>query len=111
MGIQFIRSATASSTKPLIALVLARPRLNDESLEDFPDNLCPHEFNDYLGQIQFPNFGLTIDHLFFGPGIHNIHEPATLLQPNYFVSANKVRTLVTCYGQSPSLIDAIFADE
>ncbi|KAF4332069.1 hypothetical protein FBEOM_14141 [Fusarium beomiforme] len=114
--IQFIRSTTASSTKPLIALVLVEPELDDESLkgdeslEDFRNQLRSHDFNDYLGQIQFPNFDLDINHLFFGPGIYNMCEPTTLLEPGYFDRPNKVRTLVTYYGQPPHLVDGIFVD-
>ncbi|EWY79198.1 hypothetical protein FOYG_17621 [Fusarium oxysporum NRRL 32931] len=40
-----------------------------------------------------------------------MREPASLLQPDYFVRPNNVRTLVTYYGQSPSLVDAIFVAE
>lgn len=110
--IQFITSATVSSEKPLIALVLAGPRqdMYNESLESFRNELCPHDFNDHLGQIQFPNFDLAINHILNGPGIHNMAEPASLLQPDYFVIPNKAKTLVTYYGQSPSLIDAIYVD-
>jgi hypothetical protein len=109
--IQYIRSARVSSIKPLIALALVGPRLDDEFLEDFRDELYPHEFNHCRGRIQFSSFDLTIDPLFLGPGIHNMREPASLLQPDYFVRPNNVRTLVTYSGQSPSLVDAIFVDE